>query len=88
MKLSLSDDVQKLIEQRVRSGKYATPEDVVAAALITLEQQEQLGDFQPGELDELLADGERSVEQEGTLDGAEAFERRRERRAQRPGNGR
>lgn len=49
MNLSLTADVQKLIEQRMLSGKYATPEDVVAAALITLEQQEQFGDFQPGE---------------------------------------
>jgi antitoxin ParD1/3/4 len=82
MNLSLSQDVQKLIEERVRSGKYATPEDVVAAALQTLDQQERFGDFAPGELDDLLAEGESNLAQEGTLDGAEAFRLRRERRAQ------
>ena len=87
MNLSLSEEVEKLINQRVLSGKYATPEDVVAAALMTLDQQEHFGDFEPGELDELLAEGERSLEQEGSL-GNEAFQRRRERRAQRRTEGR
>ena len=87
MNLSLSENVQRLIEQRMRSGKYATPEDVVAAALINLEQQEQFGDFAPSELDDLLSEGERSVEQDGTLDGDEAFQRRRERRVQRSSDG-
>ena len=79
MNLSLSPNLQKLIDDRVKSGKYATPEDVVAAALLTLDRQERLGDFEVGELDELLAEGERSLE-EGPLDGEEAFQRRRERR--------
>jgi antitoxin ParD1/3/4 len=86
MDLSLTPDVQHLIDQRVRSGKYATPEDVVAAALISLAQQEESSNFAPGELDELLAKGERSIEQEGTLDGDKAFQRRRERRQQRQSN--
>jgi hypothetical protein len=65
----------------VKSGAYATPEDVVAAAILTLEQQERFGDFTPGDLDELLAEGERSIDQEGTIDGGQAFRRRRQRRA-------
>jgi Arc/MetJ-type ribon-helix-helix transcriptional regulator len=35
MNLSLDPEVQKLIDERVKSGRYATPEDVVAAALLT-----------------------------------------------------
>jgi putative addiction module CopG family antidote len=73
MNLSLNSHVQKLIEERVNSGQYATPEDVVAAAIMTLDQQERLGDFEAGELDDLLAEGERSIEQDGTLAGDEAF---------------
>ncbi len=87
MKLSLGSELQKLIDERVQSGKYATPEDVVAAAILTLEQQERFGDFEPRELDKLLADGERSIAQEGTLDGDEAFEARTRRRRQRSGSG-
>jgi antitoxin ParD1/3/4 len=82
MNLSLSPELQKLINDRVNSGKYATPEDVVTAAVISLDQQEQFGEFEPGEVDELLAEGERSIKEEGTLDGDEALRQRRERRAQ------
>lgn len=82
MNLAIEPQLQHLIEERVKSGKYATAEDVVAAAVATLEQQERFGDFQSGELDELLQEGERSIEQEGTLDGEESFQRRRARRAQ------
>ena len=84
MDLSLTPDVQRLINERVNSGKYATAEDVVAAAIMVLDQQEQFGDFEAGELDDLLAEGERSIERDGTLDGEQAFGLRRERRAQRP----
>ena len=80
MNLSLGPEVQKLIDERVKSGKYATPEAVVAAALLTLDQQEWLGEFAPGELDKLLTEGEQSIAEEGTLDGDEAFRLRRERR--------
>lgn len=81
MNLSLNPDVQKLIDERIKSGLYATPEDVVAAALLSLDQQEWLGDFSSAELDALLAEGERSITREGTLDGNRAFQLRRKRRA-------
>jgi Arc/MetJ-type ribon-helix-helix transcriptional regulator len=74
--------VQELIDQRVKSGEYASAEDVVAAAIMTLEQQKRFGDFEAGELDHLLAEGERSIKAEGTLDGDEAFRSRSDRRAQ------
>jgi len=82
MKLTLKPNVQKLIDKRVQSGEYASPEDVVAAAVLTLAQQEELGDFAAGELDALLAKGEQSIRQHGTLDGDEAYKARRKRRTQ------
>ena len=81
MNLSLDANTKKLIEEHVKSGKFATPEEVVAAAIRALDQQEQFGDFEPGELDALLAESGQSIEQEGTLDGDEAFRRRRQDRA-------
>jgi putative addiction module CopG family antidote len=60
MKLALSNEMKKLIEDRVKSGKYASPQDVVLAALGALESEEQAGDFGPDELDELLVEGEKS----------------------------
>jgi len=82
MNLSLTPDVQELINERVNSGRYSTPEDVVAAAITALNQQEQFGDFEADEIDNLLAEGERSFEQDGTPDGDEAFRLRGQRRAQ------
>lgn len=68
MSLSLNPEVQKLIDERVKSRCYAYAEDVVVAALLTLDQQEWLGDFSSGELDGLLAHGEPSIVREGTVD--------------------
>ena len=70
MNLSLPPQIRELIEQRVRSGKYRSIEDVVAAAVSTLEQQEQAGEFAPGELEALIEDGEGSGE---ALDGEQVF---------------
>lgn len=81
MNLSLDPEVQRLIDERVQSGRYATAEDVVAAALLTLDQQERFGDFASGDLDEFLAEGELSIAESGTLDGEEAHRLRREARA-------
>src|ERR1700722_7654489 len=39
-----------------------------------------VGEFDSSELDNLLAEGEQSIEQDGTLGGEEAFRRRAERR--------
>lgn len=81
MNLFLDPELQKLIDERVKSGRYASAEDVIAAALLSLDQQETFGDFATGELDELLAEGERSIAEQGCIDGDEAARLRRERRA-------
>lgn len=53
MTLSLSPEIQKRIDERVRSGRYATAEDVVAAAMASLDQQERLVSLEPAELEAL-----------------------------------
>jgi Arc/MetJ-type ribon-helix-helix transcriptional regulator len=80
MELALKPGVIQRIADRVKSGKYGSAEDVVAAAIMTLDQQERMGDFASGELTRLLEEGERSIAQEGTLDGGEAFRNRKARR--------
>ena len=82
MNVSLKPDVQQLIEDRVSSGKFSSPAEVVEAAILALDQLEHFGDFEAGELDGLLAESERSIDQDGTLDGEEAFRMRVQRRAQ------
>ncbi|MGD0769160.1 MAG: hypothetical protein ABSB42_13320 [Tepidisphaeraceae bacterium] len=73
MKLELSPKIQTLIKDRVESGKYRRPEDVVTAALSSLDQQESFGDFAPGELDRLLNEGERDIAAGDVIDGDQAF---------------
>jgi len=57
----------------MKAGHYASAEDVIRAGLNRLNRTE----FDAGDLDRLLAEGEASIKQEGTLDGQEAFEARR-----------
>ena len=70
MNLTLDENVGKLINDRVKSGQYASAEDVVIAALHSLDNDETFGDFAPGELDALIAEGEAS----GFLDGLAVLE--------------
>jgi putative addiction module CopG family antidote len=77
--LKLPPHVRSFIEDKVRSGRYRSPEEVVTAGLAALMQQPD--DFRPGEWDELLAEGEASIRRDGTLDGDEALDARRRRRS-------
>ena len=65
--------IQKLIDDRVRSGQYASAEDVVSAALISLEQQEKARDFARGELNELIAVGMEQIDRGEMLDVEDVF---------------
>jgi Arc/MetJ-type ribon-helix-helix transcriptional regulator len=76
----LNPGTRKLIQRRMERGGYATRDDLVVAALASLDQQERFGDFEPGEMDKLLAEGESGGE---FLDGAAALAARRRRRAER-----
>jgi Arc/MetJ-type ribon-helix-helix transcriptional regulator len=82
--LTLSDyltpGTRKLIQTRMERGGYASADDLVVAALASLDQQERFGDFEPSEMDKLLAEGESGGE---FLDGAAALAARRRRRAER-----
>ena len=50
--ISLSAETQRMIEERMKKGGYQSADDAVRAALATLDQQEDSGDFAAGELDE------------------------------------
>ena len=71
MMLSLDSALQRFIDERIRSGAYATPEEVVCAAFASLKQQEDA--LAPGELEKLLAEGEESIRREGTVSADEVF---------------
>jgi len=50
MKPTLPTEVQKWIDDRVKSGRYSSAEDVVTAAVSNLEQQERVADLSAEEL--------------------------------------
>jgi putative addiction module CopG family antidote len=62
MDVSLDPELLRLIDEHIRSGRYATADEVMQAGLGALLQQESCGDFASGELNALLAEGERSIE--------------------------
>lgn len=77
MTLKLSTRTQRRILKSVRAGRYESPEKVVEAALAALDHADSFGDFAPGELDRLLAEGDESIRRSGTIDGRTALKRRR-----------
>lgn len=79
MQLVLPPNFQRMIDERVESGKYPTPEDVVAAALSMLDQKEAHGEFSEGELDALLAEGEAAIRRGEVMEGDAAFAELRRR---------
>lgn len=83
MKLDLGADAQRIIEDQLRTRRYPDAESVVLAALQNLLTRAP-DEFEPGEMEALLKEGEDSIEREGTLDLDEAFRARRTRRAPSP----
>ena len=77
MTITLSPDAQRLIEQQLRSGRFPSAEAVVLAGLQTL--AEAGDDFEPGELERLIAEGEASIKAEGVVDADEVYEGLRRR---------
>jgi len=86
MQLTLTGDLQSFIEEQVASGSYATREDVIRAAVAALRQAKLFGNFAPGELNALIAEGERSLERDGPIDSEQVFDELRRRSAERAQN--
>ena len=60
MNLTLRREDEQFIQDQVKAGRFASAEDVVGAALERL-RHDDLGDFEPGELEELIAEGEADI---------------------------
>lgn len=80
--MTLNIRTQKRIEQWRARGGYATADDVVIAALAALEQQMNKGQFEPGELDKLLAVADAEIARGDLIDGEQALRDRRRRRVE------
>ncbi|CAM2064650.1 Type II toxin-antitoxin system ParD family antitoxin [Sulfidibacter corallicola] len=69
MHISLTPELEKLIQSKVETGLYNNPSEVICEALRFMEQnQDQVHYMKLNTLRSLLADGERQIaENEGTL---------------------
>ena len=56
MSVTINAETQNLIEQRMSRGGYSTADDLVRAALETLEQQQGIAKLNPAELETLYPD--------------------------------
>jgi hypothetical protein len=54
-------------QKKIRQGRYETPAQVIEAGLAALEQIEFSGDFEKGELDRLIQEGEESQKRHGAI---------------------
>ena len=70
MSVALKPETLRLIEERMRRGGYASADEVVRAALASLDQH---ADFEPGELDRLLAVADAEIDRGDVLDGEQVF---------------
>ena len=83
MTIRLGPNAQKLIEEKIRRGGYGSAEDVVLAGLAALEREETYGEFDAGEMESLLDQGERSGD---PLDAEQVFAELRSLRSKQSGH--
>ena len=88
MDVTLRPELQKLIDDEVKSGRSADPSDFLNKAVYHFVLARDLGqDFTQAELDQMIAEGLDDIQRGDTIDGEEAFlqlrayatERRRQR---------
>lgn len=51
MGLILSSEMQRFVDELVKSGRFATPDDVIRAALVALMQQDDLASMSTEEIE-------------------------------------
>jgi putative addiction module CopG family antidote len=79
MDVTLSAEMQLFVQEKLKAGRYATPQDVVHAGLAALMQQEELVTLPPKELQSLYPQLREKVDaglreaREGKLSDGEEF---------------
>jgi Arc/MetJ-type ribon-helix-helix transcriptional regulator len=70
MVVSLKPEIQKLVDEKVKAGLFPSAEALVNSAV---EQMVAGDDFEPGEMERLLARGEKDAAAGRFVDGPAAF---------------
>lgn len=75
MTIKLSDELEKMIQQKVESGAYPSAQAIVREAIENLLRDNE--GFAPGELDAMLKVGTDELDRGDVFDGSEVFEQMR-----------
>jgi len=79
MQVTLTQEAQRLIEQKLKSGRYSIAGEVVFAGLLAL-LREGRDEFDPGEMQGLLAVANEQIDAGKTSNGEEFLEEFRQLR--------
>jgi antitoxin ParD1/3/4 len=75
MILQLSIEIEKLVERRVRSGRYNSPDEVIREALRLLEQRDEVFALRNGDMRDQIEEGWQSARRGDVVDGDAVFDR-------------
>ena len=75
MKVDLSADEEMLVQQKLRTGRYASPSEVIRDALQLLEEHDRFLDLKREELREQIREGVDSLRRGEGVDGEAVFDR-------------
>ena len=73
MNVSLTPELEKLVAEKVKSGRYNSASEVVREALRLLEEQDQLRALRLDEVRKKIAEGLQSLDRGEGIHGEEAF---------------
>ncbi len=78
MNVSLTPQLERLVQQKVQSGRYLSASEVVREALRLLEERDQIRDLRLEELRKFVAVGIEQADRGELIDGPDAFQKLRE----------
>lgn len=81
MNISLTPELERLVDDKVKSGRYATASEVIREGLRLLEEHEQLKEQRLAELRRKIDRGLEQLDQGLGIPGAEARERLRRKKS-------
>jgi Arc/MetJ-type ribon-helix-helix transcriptional regulator len=83
MRISLTSEIELYIRQQLDAGRYKSADELVQLALEYFRSKQDLdsAEFDPGELNRLIAVGQAEADRDELLDGDEALRLRRDRRS-------
>jgi antitoxin ParD1/3/4 len=79
MNVSLTPELEKLVQEKVKTGRYNSASEVVREALRLLEEQDQLRALRLEEVRKKIAEGLEALDRGEGMDGEEAIEQLRKK---------